>query len=278
MRLTLLPKIIAQGATTQSGDADIVTQKVADLDSIITKEHGMVKELNDIAQSLKLRMDTALTSVRNLNELSNKTATAVNFVSEQTTKTNNSADSIKEAVNLISDITTQTNLLSLNASIEAARAGEQGKGFAVVADEIRKLADMSAESAVDIDDNVKELIDNSDRSIEQVSLAEENLKNQMHVLNETVELFKELQREINTMEEITSGISYQTEKLDEVKITVTDSISDLAAITQENAASTQETSSSIQLLTETVDSCSGRIKNLLELSDQLKTQADQFEL
>ncbi|MCD7709646.1 MAG: methyl-accepting chemotaxis protein [Clostridiales bacterium] len=269
---------IAKGATTQSSDADVVTQKVQELDEIISDEYRMIKELTDIANTLKQSMNTALGSIQNLSDISGKTSKSIEFVHEQTTKTNDSVSSIQEAVNLISDITSQTNLLSLNASIEAARAGEQGKGFAVVADEIRNLADMSASSASDIDNSVRILMENSDKSMEQVASVVVDLRKQMEVLEETVNMFKTLQEQVGEMEQVTGEISAQTERLDEVKSIVTDSIADLASITQENAAATEETSASMQEFASTVDSYSQQIDDLMHLSGDLKQQADKFEL
>lgn len=77
----------------------------------------------------------------------------------------NSLTKINELAQSILGITEQTNLLSLNASIEAARAGEAGRGFAVVASEIKKLADDSGKTAV----NIQDLCVSSNKNIEAVS-------------------------------------------------------------------------------------------------------------
>ena len=64
---------------------------------------------------------------------------------------------INSVVTAITKVADQTNMLSLNASIEAEKAGEAGLGFAVVAREIRRLADQSAFSTLDIEQIVEEM-------------------------------------------------------------------------------------------------------------------------
>jgi len=57
----------------------------------------------------------------------------------------------------VSKIANQTHLLALNAAIEASRVGEAGAAFAVVAVEVRRLADLSAETADRISGRSREL-------------------------------------------------------------------------------------------------------------------------
>ncbi len=67
------------------------------------------------------------------------------------------AATINLVVTTITKVADQTNLLSINAAIEAEKAGEYGLGFLVVAREIRRLADQTAVSTLDIERMVKEM-------------------------------------------------------------------------------------------------------------------------
>lgn len=269
---------IANGATSQADETQKVNSQINDMGDAITKTSQNVDSLTQSTEQMKEHNEQLDTTIQELMAISDRNKESLAAVYNQTNETNQSVMHIGNAVDMITDIAGQTNLLSLNASIEAARAGEYGKGFAVVADQIRQLADQSANTAKEIGEIVAELIENSNTSVETMGVVQQEMTGQYEKLNTTKDIFEQLNEEVNNVVTAIESISTEVESLDKLKGEVLGSAESLAAIAQENAASTEETSASMVELGEIVNDCNTKTQQLVNIADSMEENVHKFHV
>ena len=269
---------IAQGATAQAADTQKVSESMNDMSNALNRTADSVNALSSSAANMKDSNATVDSTLKELLEISSHTQQSVDQVQEQTNITNESAQAIQAATDIIAGIANQTNLLSLNASIEAARAGEMGRGFAVVAEEIRGLADQSKESADKIRGIVENLISNSNQSVEIMNGVVGEIHQQNEKLGTTLNVFGTLNQEIQKVVGEINVISQELDHIEAYKTDVADKIEGLTEISQNNAASTEETAATMDQLAEIVEDCRQATAQLNEIADALNANARKFQI
>ena len=269
---------IAQGATAQAADTQKVSESMGEMSNALNRTADSVNVLSSSAANMKNSNATVDSTLKELLEISSHTQKSVDQVQKQTNITNESAQAIQAATDIIAGIANQTNLLSLNASIEAARAGEMGKGFAVVAEEIRGLADQSKESADKIRGIVENLISNSNQSVEIMNGVVGEIHQQNEKLGTTLEVFSTLNQEVQKVVGEINVISGELDHIENYKTDVVEKIDGLTEISQNNAASTEETAATMDQLAEIVEDCRQATARLKGIADELNATAKKFQI
>lgn len=269
---------ISKGAVSQAEEIESASQEIATMGEVIENIVYNVGNLTNTSQNMTEAGDASSITMQELSESNDRTTAAISRIGEQIRMTNASIEKIGAAATLITSIADQTSLLSLNASIESARAGEAGRGFAVVAGEIQKLAVQSDEAAAEIQQIIDTLLAESEQTLAVMQEAEKLVAEQQQKLDDTKLRFEEVSNGINVSREGTSVIRGNASSCDNARAQVVDVISNLSAISQENAASAEETTASMEELNATINMLAEAAANLKVLSEQLNEEMNFFQM
>ena len=269
---------IATSATSQAQETQGATESIISMGTLIEDSTYQVKSMNETVDVMNASGQIAKKALEELGEINERATESINVIYEQTNTTNDSALKIKDATSLIASIADETNLLSLNASIEAARAGEAGKGFAVVAAQIQKLAEQSNESAKRIEDIIRELLKDSETAVHTMEDVKEIMQEQNEKVKKTAEVFEQMHEGVNLSIHGMVSIEEQTQKIEDARNKIVDTVQSLSAIAEENAASTQETSASMMEIGSVINDISQNAENLKNIAEVLEKNMQLFQM
>ena len=268
---------LSKTAVSLAENVQSVNARMMEMGDNVTAIHSETVTLNENSDKMDHANRNASESMNLVLTSSHTSSAIIEEMIVQVKATNEAIASISKAVELISDITSQTNLLSLNASIEAARAGQAGRGFAVVATEIKQLADQSSQGAAAIKNIADDILEKSNKSVE--------LTERMRVLAEKEQAdigsaktgFDTLSQIIEANVATAGTIAEKTKNLEELKQTIINNITELSAISEENAASNEEVTANVSSIAESIDRISEDTGMIKKLSADLEEQMKYFK-
>ncbi len=236
--------------TTQNGNAMKSALSISKDDAEMTKES--IVATNGNLQMVSSEMLDLVQQIQSSVEVETELAERLHVLSQD-------AEQVKGVLTVIGDIADQTNLLALNAAIEAARAGEHGRGFAVVADEVRKLAERTQKSLVEINASINVIVQSITDSSEQMNRNSETVQRLSEV---SIQVESRVSESVSMMEAATETTGKSVEStiiLSNDTETIIAEIESISDISKSNTVSVEEISNAAKDLNTLAQSLSQKL-------------------
>jgi methyl-accepting chemotaxis protein len=241
-QVTASSKEIAKTSDKLANTTDELMNTASETSEIA--ENG-VKKLNTVVENLDTMQNSSLEIHKKLELIKNKTK------------------NINNILVAITKVANQTNLLSLNAAIEAERAGDAGGGFAIVAREIRRLADQTSISALDIEKLINEMqktvTEGTDYIISYANTNKQNSEQIYQIIKEIKDLIARINELPNKVLVLKNGMDIQSESANQIS----ESMKQLNSVTYQTRESVIEFNSSAKNLKIAIENLNEELKKFI---------------
>lgn len=271
-------EFISKGASDQAEQTGRAAEQASNIGDQIDDIAKQIESLSGLATNMAEVEKSSSSIIRDLDESNLEVINSIEQIAKQIEVTNTSIQSIQSAVSMIKAITDETDLLSINASIEAAHAGDAGRGFAVVAEQISKLASQSGDNAAEIEKTINTLLKESALMVTYMDDVKVKIADQKEKLNLTIEGFSEVANGVDASLKNINKISSRMGELRKSRDVILDIINDLSAVSEQYSASTANTISSAQDVTQAMVVLGDASTKLKQMADALYSELEVFIL
>jgi methyl-accepting chemotaxis protein len=268
----------AKGATEQAEDAQKASQSMVTLANEIEESVNSSIRLKEATQHVDENGKQGGELIKDLDLKFGKTIETIKDLDHNVNTLSVKSSSISEITVTIQNIAKQTNLLALNAAIEAARAGEAGKGFAVVAEEIRKLAEQTSKSTTEINQIISEILEEIDYTQNNMNESNEIIQLSSGVMTDVKSAFTAIEDSMVTTMEQLNQITLRINNVSISKDSATQAIYGISAITEENAAASEEISATMDTQVELMSNILENVEDVNAITKRLDAVIHKFSL
>lgn len=269
---------IASGTDQQTERTNKMTAIVAEISTGIEHIATNIQDVNDSSQQAAETAKGGNRVVVESREQMEKIKQSSTDMGQIIESLGGKSAQISNVIAIITNIAEQTNLLALNAAIEAARAGENGKGFAVVADEVRKLAEESSRAGGQVDELVKDVQREVQRTIEAMNENGQVIEEGIMLNNEAANAFAEITERVSRVSEQIHDITAAIEQINTSTVSLLEFTSKVESDVKGASTHIENVASSAEEQNASMEEVAAAAEQLANMAEKLQSIVSQFRL